>query len=172
MPHTSNSCKESLSHEVANWQHIHVVASYLMGMQHELSLRSISHDRSKFTREESDLYSKHLKGFNGITYGSPEYYQNLERLKPAIAHHYSENRHHPEHFQEGIEGMNLIDVLEMACDWKASTKRHDNGNIYKSININAERFGINSQLLQIIRNTLPLLEKYSYLQELNSQKDL
>jgi hypothetical protein len=49
--------------------------------------------------------------------------------------------------------MDLIDLLEMFCDWKAASERHANGNIYKSIKINKQRFNISDQLEQIFINT-------------------
>jgi len=44
-------------------------------------------------------------------------------MKPALEHHYALYRHHPEHFQNGIDDMNLIDLVEMFADWKASSER-------------------------------------------------
>jgi hypothetical protein len=54
--------------------------------------------------------------------------------------------------------MNLVDLVEMLCDWKASSTRHNDGNIRKSIEINAERFGINQQLVKILENTAELFD--------------
>lgn len=57
-----------------------------------------------------------------------------------------------------IENMNLIDVLEMLCDWKAASERHNDGNIKKSIEINANRFGLSPQLVKILENTINIIE--------------
>lgn len=57
-----------------------------------------------------------------------------------------------------VGNMNLIDVVEMLCDWKAATLRHNNGNILKSIEHNAERFAISNQLVRIMANTVELFE--------------
>ena len=56
-------------------------------------------------------------------YGSNEHKEALDIIKPAIDHHYKENRHHPEHFEDGISGMNLVDICEMISDWKAASDR-------------------------------------------------
>lgn len=53
----------------------------------------------------------------------------------------------------GINGMNLIDLLEMVIDWKCSGMRHNNGDLLRSIEINKERFGMSDQLAQIFKNT-------------------
>jgi hypothetical protein len=71
----------------------------------------------------------------------------------ALQHHYEVNRHHPEHFPNGIDDMNLLDVIEMLADWKAATLRHADGDLDRSITQNAERFGYGAQLEGILRNT-------------------
>lgn len=57
-----------------------------------------------------------------------------------------------------MDGMNLIDLLEMLCDWKAAGERQPNSSILKSIDINAERFNMSPQLKQILQNTASFLE--------------
>jgi hypothetical protein len=52
-----------------------------------------------------------------------------------------------------VNDMSLIDVLEMLCDWKAASERHDNGNIHKSIDLNIKRFRLSEQVASILRNT-------------------
>lgn len=64
---------------------------------------------------------------------------------------------HKKTLESDVNGMNLVDVLEMICDWKAATLRHNDGNIYKSVEINTTRFGLSPQLKTIILNTIPLL---------------
>lgn len=58
----------------------------------------------------------------------------------------------------GILGMSLLDLIEMLCDWKAATLRHDDGDIRKSIEINQKRFGYSDELKTIFLNTLGLIE--------------
>lgn len=53
----------------------------------------------------------------------------------------------------GINSMSLFDIIEMLVDWKASSERHATGDIYKSIEHNATRFGMSDQLKQIFINT-------------------
>jgi len=54
--------------------------------------------------------------------------------------------------------MNLIDLVEMLCDWSASCARYKDGNILTSISINTERFNISPDLASILRNTAELFE--------------
>lgn len=52
-----------------------------------------------------------------------------------------------------LNGMTLLDVIEMVADWKAAGMRHANGNFAESLEINWKRFKISDQLQEIIINT-------------------
>lgn len=138
--------------------HIEKVRKYIRFFTDKLTTRGELHDLSKMDSPEIELFAEHTDKLNQIEYNSDEYKAELEALKPALEHHYNHNRHHPEYHKEGISGMNLLDVTEMLCDWKASSERQKNGNLLKSIEINAERFNIDKQLMQILINTAQLLE--------------
>jgi hypothetical protein len=56
-----------------------------------------------------------------------------------------------------INHMNLIDLVEMLCDWRAASTRHNDGNIRKSIEINGTRFQMSPQLIQIFENSVDLV---------------
>ena len=56
-----------------------------------------------------------------------------------------------------VNSMNLVDLLEMACDWKAASERHNDGNLRKSIEINGKRFEMSAQLIKIFENTVDLI---------------
>jgi hypothetical protein len=64
-----------------------------------------------------------------------------------------EARRLSEHRASGIHGMDLLDIIEMLCDWKAATLRHDNGDLSESITINRERFGYGDEIERLLRNT-------------------
>lgn len=133
--------------------HIDKVASYLemfAGMLHE---RGENHDASKLLSPEKEYFDKYTQRLRDLSFGSEEYHQNIEDLRPALKHHYQNNSHHPQHYENGVNGMNLLDLVEMFFDWKAAGERHKDGNIYKSIDINAKKFGISKQLRQILINT-------------------
>jgi hypothetical protein len=57
-----------------------------------------------------------------------------------------------------INGMSLLDVVEMLADWKAAGMRHKDGNLMESLEINRKRFGISDQLFSILINTVKELE--------------
>lgn len=56
--------------------------------------------------------------------------------------------------ENGINDMDLVDLMEMICDWKAASKRHNDGNILKSLELNKDRFHIDAQLYSILKNTV------------------
>lgn len=144
---------EELEANASTQQHINLVRKLLRQAAVELLLRGEVHDLSKFSPEEVEMFTKFTPRLRGMTYGSPEYMRCLADMGPGLRHHYESNRHHPEHFPNGIDGMNLIDLLEMFLDWLASTKRHADGDIMKSIEKNQKRFGMSDQLTAIFRNT-------------------
>lgn len=140
-------------------QHIAQVALYMGVLGGELYKRACEHDASKLEEPEKSAFDEVTPLLRGLTYGSEEYRDCTKMLGDALAHHYKHNRHHPEHFPEDlIRGMNLVDLVEMLCDWKASTLRHADGDIRRSIEINQERFGYSDELKQIFLNTLEVLE--------------
>ena len=85
---------------------------------------------------------------------SEDYKKLLEKVKPAIEHHYANNRHHPQFHKNGINDMDLFDQLEMLMDWLATTERVLNGNIRQSIELNAERFKMEPQVVKMMMNTI------------------
>ena len=50
--------------------------------------------------------------------------------------------------------MTLVDLVEMLLDWWASTQRHEDGDIFRSITLNEKRFNIPPELSDIFRNTI------------------
>ena len=139
-------------------RHMETLRNYLNVVIRELLTRGEQHDQSKLESPEVEAYDRITDGLRGMTYGSEEYRAVLRSEKPAINHHYQTYRHHPEHFEHGYRDMTLIDLLEMFCDWKAATLRHDNGSLMKSIEINQARFGYGDDLAQILRNTAGWLD--------------
>lgn len=135
-------------------RHIELVGRLMSNVVKALALKAAYHDHSKLQVPELQHFVEYTEQLKGLTYGSKEYKACLKKLKPALVHHYDNNRHHPEHFPAGISDMSLIDLIEMLVDWYAATKRHLDGDIVKSIKINAKRFKISPQLQRILLNTI------------------
>ncbi len=115
--------------------------------------RVTRHDLSKMEPPEKAVFDRVTPMLKDSTYGSDQYRASLVEMGEGLAHHYAGNRHHPEHYDAGISGMTLVDVVEMLADWKAATERHDNGSLARSLPMQAERFGISPQLMDILTNT-------------------
>lgn len=133
--------------------HIKRVAQLLTEASAELIRRANVHDNSKLNSPEKEFFDEYTPKLAGSTYGSDEYKEFLKQLKVGLDHHYANNSHHPEHYANGVNGFDLFDLIEMFFDWKAATERHNDGNIYKSIGINKDRFKINEQICDIFTNT-------------------
>lgn len=151
--------------------HIKMVQKILSGMSNLILDRAKNHDRSKLESPEAEMFEKFTPLLKDNVYGSPEHNQVLEEMGSALDHHYSKNRHHPQYFRplvengtvpDEISGMNLIDLVEMIADWKASSLRSKDGDIMKSIDVGVERFGISPQLKHILINTVDVIEEIIY----------
>jgi hypothetical protein len=140
-------------------KHIRKVNQYLINASCELLQRAKNHDQSKLEEPEKTTFDEVTPLLSGLTFGSEEYTEATKRIKPALDHHYSVNSHHPQHYENGINGMNLFDLMEMFFDWKAAGERTKDGNMARSIEINSQRFGMSKQLRTIFENTLEYIEK-------------
>lgn len=126
----------------------------LMGQPiRELVDRSVKHDLSKTEDPELAVFNEYTPKLRHSTYGSDEYKGFLAAMKVGLDHHYANNRHHPEFHNGGVNGMTLVDLVEMLADWKAATERHADGSLDRSLEIQRGRFGITDQLADILRNT-------------------
>jgi len=143
---TYDSRRETLVHSQR-------VGELVVAVVKELLDRSTCHDRSKTEPPEVEVFDEFTPKLKDSTYGSDEYKGYLEAMGEGLAHHYASNRHHPEHFVDGVNDMTLVDLVEMLADWKAATERHADGDLGRSLAIQAERFDLSDQLLAILSNT-------------------
>src|SRR5262245_41458958 len=122
--------------------HIYQVAARLNNICKQLRIRGERHDASKLGDLEKPAYDRTIPGLKDLAYGTDEYRKAVLELGPALQSHFANNSHHPEHYENGICGMDLIDLIEMYCDWAAASLRSQNGDLEESIEINIERFEI------------------------------
>lgn len=142
--------------------HITRVDDLLDVLIDKLRQRGIDHDDTKLEEPELSTFIEFTPKLKNTTFSADpdsEYQGYIRAMKPALDHHYANQRHHPEHFGGDVSKMNLVDVMEMLVDWVAASERHANGSPIDSININEKRFNINPQLAQILRNTVLLLQE-------------
>lgn len=150
------SREELLAERDATQDHRMKVYSIMQCLSNQLLVRGKNHDRSKLTDKELPYFAA-ATALKELPYGSKKYNDQISiksALRPALDHHYKNNRHHPEHHKNGIEDMNLIDILEMLSDWLAAGLRHGpDHNIFNSINVNRYRFRIKKDLAKIMWST-------------------
>lgn len=89
----------------------------------ELKRRADVHDASKFGPEEYVPYVWLTEFHRCRRLGEPFSYPvgMEERVRNAIAHHVTTNRHHPE-FHDDPNNMTDVDLIEMVCDWAAMSQ--------------------------------------------------
>lgn len=152
---TYDSRPDTKAHAMRVWE-------LLLPVADELILRAQIHDQSKMGPPELAIFDEFTPKLKHSTYGSDEYKGFLAEMRVALDHHYAHNRHHPEHFADGIDGMTLVDVIEMLADWKAATERHEDGSLRRSLTIQQERFGIGPGVMALLWNTA---EHFGWLDE-------
>lgn len=152
MRYTEEDCKRDTE------AHINQVREFIYQFCDELDGRAKVHDESKLHSPELEIFTEYTPKLAGSTYGSEEYKKFLKGMKEGLDHHYKNNSHHPQYYENGIKGMNLLDIVEMFCDWKAATLRHNDGDLGKSIEINQERFGYSNELKSIFKNSLHIFK--------------
>ena len=155
-------------------EHKNKVKKYMKMCAKNIIYRGLVHDNSKLESPEKEIFDEYTPKLSTTEYGSEEYKKYLKEMKVALDHHYKVNDHHPEYFvlnykardtkgtplYKGVDGMNLMQLIEMMCDWYASSQRHKNGDIYKSIEQNQQRFGYSDEVKTILKNTAEwLIEK-------------
>ena len=139
-------------------KHIKMVQEYMRFVCYKLNWMALNHDKSKLEEPEKRIFDEFTPKLKETTYGSDEYKSYLNQMQKGLRHHYENNNHHPEHYENGIKDMTLFDLFEMFIDWEAATKRHNDGDIHKSIKINKDRFGYDNLLESIFENTATYLD--------------
>lgn len=134
-------------------QHIHRVQQLMYKLIRLLLDRCENHDKSKLEEPEKSGFEA-MDNEPYYPYGTPEYFDKLERYKPILEHHYKNNPHHPEHYAGFISEMDLLDIMEMLCDWASRRKGLSTNETITLVEQQAERFGFSSVMSSIILNTL------------------
>jgi hypothetical protein len=133
--------------------HIEQVREFMHQIHADILRRAFDHDRSKLEEPEKSVFDEYTPKLRESTYGSDEYKQFLAGMGEGLKHHYAANDHHPEHGDGTVGWMNLAQLTEMLCEWKAATLRHADGDLRRSIEQNAERFGYGEEIKRLLLNT-------------------
>jgi hypothetical protein len=136
-------------------EHKRKVTRYLNDFVIDLAYRAMNHDNSKLESPEKEGFDQWTPELKARTFGTEYYKQALEGMGEFLQHHYRANSHHPEHYENGVDGMDLQDLVEMFCDWRAAA---EGKGVALDLDYAAKRFNLSPQLVSVFRNTLRILK--------------
>lgn len=141
------------------YEHQQQVGGVMLKVISELMTRALTHDSSKFTTQQLKdnlitLPDKWKIQAAGHGYHSPQQKEHRQKFAPEIDRHRSAHPHHPEHFGNDVNKMDLIDLLEMLCDWYVSAPDID-----QSIGENSGDYNIDPHIRQLLENTASRLKE-------------
>lgn len=134
-------------------RHIDLVGDFMLEVVSRLISRANDHDASKLESPEKEIFDRYRPVLRQFKYDGPEYMTAIENIRQALDHHYRNNTHHPEHYENGIAGMSLLDLIEMFCDWYAAAEEQEGGSLTQSLAVNRGRFKLSNELFSIFKNT-------------------
>lgn len=133
--------------------HINRVQNWINRFTGILFNRGKVHDKSKLNEPEFSMWKK-MDEEPRYKYGTKEYNEKINRYKEVFNLHYQQNRHHPEHWSSFYSEMDLIDVIEMLCDWLGYKDDITIKEAEELVNIQCKRYGFNSTFQNLLYNTL------------------
>lgn len=131
----------------------------------KLEERAFAHDLSKLQSPEISWLIEMDKEPR-YKYGSDEYFEKMKRWQKFFDHHYKMNRHHPDHFWNGVNGMSLVDLIEYLCDIISYFDELHVQEAIDTIDKQKDRFRLSEQLADVLKNTL--LEYFTMLGSIKS----
>lgn len=133
-------------------EHIKRVGKRLTNIALLLIDRATYHDASKL-QEPERLGWEMMDQEPRYPYGSAEYFEKMKKYRAIFEHHYAVNSHHPEHYEDGIYGMDLVDLIEMLCDWFSYKECFTVEEGHKIVREQCKRFNIDPNLQKILLNS-------------------
>ena len=133
--------------------HINRVQKWIGKFSSILFIRGVNHDKSKLCEPELSLWKK-MDEEPRYPYGTLKYKEKLNRYKEVFQHHYMHNKHHPEHWSGYYSEMDLMDVIEMLCDWLGYKEDITLKEAETLVNQQCERYGFNDTFRHLLYNTL------------------
>ena len=119
----------------------------------ELADRAEKHDDDKFETEVFDSFYNALDKFINTKFGERNWELAMDEIGDSLFKHYSASPHHAQHYENGINGTNLLDLIEMMVDWKSASNSYGDSSFEESLRVQKKRFGIDDQLYGILTNT-------------------
>lgn len=143
----------------STYEHVADVQALLLGISAELARRAMVHDASKLQSTERAAWDVMRPAVDAAEHDSPEYHALLAEMQPTLDHHFARNSHHPEHHAAGILGMDMLDLIEMVCDWIAASRRDGKALVPYIRGGASRRFEIPEALAELmVRSVSPILD--------------
>lgn len=139
---------------VITYKHIARVRKLLGQFAVEMIRRGDRHDDSKFEPIELEPLQRMqdlIDQEGNAQFGTAEYERRTAMLGDMITHHRENNSHHPEFYPNGVDGMDLFDLVEMFYDWKAASERGESATM--NLAAACDKYRISSQTRSILFNT-------------------
>lgn len=135
------------------------IKSHVRSVQEKMGkITTLLEERAE-RHDESKLQEPELSGWKQMDleprypYGSPEYKDKMKRYNWLFRMHYSKNSHHPEFYDNDLSEMDLLDLIEMICDW-VSYGYVDKNKAYSTFEQQLQRFKFPEYLNRILENTV------------------
>jgi hypothetical protein len=136
--------------------HKEKVGKNLLKIQTEIGRRMYSHDNDKIANDTIfEVYEQYNSKLRNEKYDSPEFLKYAKIMRPAVQLHTSKNRHHfyDKSNQIKNEEVDLIDLIEVLCDWIGATERNPNIDFKEALEYNFEKYNIPKEWRIIMLNT-------------------
>lgn len=133
--------------------HISRVQKWISKFSTILYIRGLNHDRSKLCEPELSMWKK-MDEEPRYPYGTKEYQEKLNRYQELFKLHYKRNKHHPEHWSGYYLEMDLIDIIEMLCDWLGYKEDITIEEAEALIDQQCRRYNFNNTFRALLFNTL------------------
>lgn len=158
-----------VKHYWATWAHRLWVNWYILTFGARLWWRGQTHDLSKYGPYEASVYARVLPRLRAAE--PEEYEEAVDDLGRALKHHYAANSHHPEHYEHGVRQMDLWELVEMWCDWRAAVRGHSGRDLIESIRKAQDRYELDQQLVHLFVNTAVELDGTSATRRRSTERE-
>ena len=135
-----------------------LVQDKLSTVARELISRGRTHDNSALGSPEIEVYHRFFSEYRKYKIGDPRKDEVFAQMAEAIGHHFQYNDHHPEHFENGINDMDLIQLMQFTADIM-SWSEQEQVDIFEILPMIRDKCGMVDQVYNLICNTITEIKR-------------
>lgn len=124
----------------------------------ELFARARNHDNSAMGSPEVEVYRRYFDNYMEFRPGDPRREEVIANMAPAIGHHFLANDHHPEHFDKGLDDMDLIQITHFLADMMSCSEQ-EQVDIYELLEMARNRYSMSDQMYHILCNSVKKIKE-------------